>query len=229
MTYDAIVLHSGGMDSSLCLLLAAKQYGNGKVISLGVRYQQRHHSELAAAEEIAAHYGIRREVLDMAPLPGWDSSSLIAHSLPIESSAGCPNSVVLGRNGLFLMMVAPMARSVGAHSLFIGVMEREGSNSGYPDCNRSYIDSVQTVIRLDLQDSSFSIQTPLIEMSKAETLELADSLGALEFLLQHTVTCYNGVPLIGCQECPSCRLRNAGIAEFYRRHPAKKLLAPFAV
>ena len=127
------------------------------------------------------------------------------------------------------MMAAPMARGVGAHALYIGVMEREGANSGYPDCNRPYIDSVQAVIRLDLQDPSFSIQTPLIDMSKAETMALADSLGALDFLLQHTVTCYNGVPLIGCQECPSCRLRNEGIVEFYRTHPARKPLPAFAM
>jgi 7-cyano-7-deazaguanine synthase len=215
------------MDSSICLLLAAKQYGNDNVMSLGVRYQQRHKSELRAAEEIAAHYGICREVIDLPPLPGWDTSSLISHSLSIKTSVGCPNSFVLGRNGLFLMMAAPMARNVGAHTLFIGVMEREGAQSGYPDCNRLYIDSVQTVMRLDLQDPSFSIKTPLIHMSKAETMELADSLGALEFLLQHTVSCYNGVPLLGCQECPSCRLRNEGVIEFYRKHPERKRYSPF--
>lgn len=223
MTHDAVVLHSGGMDSSLCLLLAAKQYGADKVISLGFRYHQRHENELAAAALIANHYGIRRELIDIPVLPGWDSSSLISHSLPITSHTQCPNSFVLGRNGLFLMMASPLAHSVGAHCLFIGVMEREGANSGYPDCNRSYIDAVQTVIRHDLQTPSFSIQTPLISMTKAQTLELADSLGALDYLLQHTVTCYNGIPIVGCKTCPSCRLRNEGIAEFYKNHPEKEV------
>jgi 7-cyano-7-deazaguanine synthase len=142
---------------------------------------------------------------------------LILHSLPIQHSSGIPNSFVPGRNGLFLMMAAPFAAALGASSLFIGVMEREGAHSGYPDCNRPYIDSVQTVIRLDLQNPSFMIHTPLIHMSKAETLEVADALGALEFLLQHTISCYNGVPLQGCQSCPACRLRNEGIAEFYQK------------
>ena len=226
MSYDALVLHSGGMDSSLCLILAVRKYGCDRVISLGVRYHQRHESELAAAQTIAEHYNVRREVINMSPLPGWDSSSLISHSLPIQSSSGTPpNSFVVGRNGLFLMMAAPFARSVGVHSIFTGVMEREGANSGYPDCNRPYIDCVQSVIRLDLQDPSFSIQTPLIDMSKAQTMELADSLGELEFLLRHTVTCYNGISGFGCRQCPSCKLRNEGIDEFYKNHPEKPWVA----
>ena len=227
MTYHAIVLHSGGMDSSLCLLLAAKQYGADSVISVGFRYHQRHENELAAASLIANHYGVRREIIDIPVLPGWDSSSLISHSLPITNGSTCPNTCVVARNGLFLMMAAPFAHRVGAHTVFIGVMEREGANSGYPDCNRVYIDAVQTVIRYDLQSPSFSIQTPLISMTKAQSLELADSLGALEFLLQNTVTCYNGIPVVGCKTCPSCRLRNEGIAEFYKNHPEKEVLASF--
>ena len=215
MTYDAIVLHSGGMDSSICLVLAAKQYGRNNVLSLGIRYHQRHESELKAADTIASHFGIRREVIDLPPLPGWHTSSLITPSLPIDASSGLPNTFVVGRNGLFLMMAAPLAKTCGAHALFIGVMEREGANSGYPDCHRAYIDSVQAVIRLDLQDPSFSVQTPLISMTKAETLEVANSLGVLEFLLTHSVTCYNGIPREGCRECPACRLRNQGIEEFY--------------
>jgi 7-cyano-7-deazaguanine synthase len=223
MSYDALVLHSGGMDSSLCLLLAVRKYGSDRVISLGVQYHQRHESELAAAKTIAEYYKVRRELIDIPPLPGWDNSSLITHSLSIQTtSGGPPNSFVVGRNGLFLMMAAPFARSVGAHSIFTGVMEREGANSGYPDCNRHYIDCVQSVIRIDLQDPSFSIQTPLIEMSKAEAMELADSLGELDFLLHHTVTCYNGLSGFGCRKCPSCKLRNEGIDEFYKSHPAKQ-------
>lgn len=215
MNPSAVVLHSGGMDSSICLLLAAQQFGKENVVSLGFRYNQRHAAELSAADLIASHYGIRRQVIDLPPLPGWEESSLISHSLPIQSSSGIPNSFVLGRNGLFLMMAAPLAKAHGSSTLFIGVMENEGANSGYPDCNRHYIDSVQAVIRLDLQDPTFTVQTPLIHMSKAQTLEVAHSLGVLDFLLEHTISCYNGLPLQGCQTCPACRLRNEGLVEFY--------------
>ncbi len=220
MTFDAIVLHSGGMDSSLCLFMAAQEFGRDRVLSLGFRYHQRHEVELVAAQAIASHFGVHRVVIDMKPLPGWEGSSLLSHDLPI-SSGHCPNSFVVGRNGLLLMMTSPLASRVGVRTLVIGVMEREGAHSGYPDCSRAYIDSVQTVLRLDLRDPLFSIQTPLIAMSKAETMELAHSLGVLDYLLEHTVTCYNGISGAGCQKCPSCILRNQGIAEFYQNHPEK--------
>jgi 7-cyano-7-deazaguanine synthase len=209
------------MDSSLCLLLARNQFGSDRVVSIGFGYQQRHAAELMAAAEIAQHYGIRREVIQMPPVPGWEDSALVTHSMPIVSGNTVPNSFVPGRNGLFLMMASIRARVLGAHALFIGVMEREGTNSGYPDCSRAYIDAVQTVIRYDLQDPHFSIQTPLVHMTKAQTMELADSLGELDFLLSHTITCYEGIPGRGCRSCPACRLRNEGIDEFFRTHPEK--------
>ena len=217
MTIDALVLHSGGMDSSICLLLAALKFGRDRVISVGFRYHQRHSSELEAASSIAAHYGIRREVIDLPRLPGWERSSLINGALAIDAIQSIPNTFVPARNGLFLMMAAPFAQSAGAKVLYIGVIEREGAFSGYPDCHRSYIDAVQAVIRLDLSDPSFSVQTPLIQMSKAETLEVANSLGALEYLLDQTVSCYNGLPRMGCGTCPACHLRKQGIEEFRSR------------
>lgn len=217
MTTDALVLHSGGMDSSICLLLAKKRFGSEKVLSVGFRYGQRHNSELDAAAEIADHFGIHRLVIDLPVLPGWEGSSLLSHSLPIQMLDGLPNSFVPGRNGLFLMMSAPLARAVGAHLMYIGVMEIEGSFSGYPDCHRTYIDAVENVVRQDLQDPTFSIQTPLVSLSKAQTLEMASSLGALDYLLEHTVTCYNGVRGKGCGSCPSCTLRRAGEEEFFHR------------
>ena len=99
--------------------------------------------------------------------------------------------------------------------MYVGVMEREGAFSGYPDCHRAYIDAVEAVVRLDLRDPTFSIQTPLIELSKAQTLSLASARGALDFLLEHTVTCYEGLSGRGCGVCPACRLRRAGEEEFF--------------
>lgn len=229
----AIVLHSGGMDSSICLGLAARKFGPSQVISLGFRYKQRHEAELDAAATIANHLSVRRLVIDVPVIPGWESSSLLEHSLPIGisnnslSSMGIPNSFITSRNGLFLMMAAPLARVVGARHLYIGVMEREGANSGYPDCSRNYIDLVQSVIRADLQDPGITIETPLCTLSKAETLEIAHDVGILEYLLQHTISCYEGKPILGCTKCPACRLRNEGIATFYRGHPELIPPAPF--
>jgi 7-cyano-7-deazaguanine synthase len=217
MTAEALVLHSGGMDSSICLLIAKQRFGSENVLSVGFRYGQRHASELEAAEEIANHFGIRRAVLDLPMVPGWEGSSLLSHSVAIQMSDSLPNSFVPGRNGLFLMMAAPLARSLGAHHMYIGVMEQEGAFSGYPDCHRAYIDAVEGVVRLDLQDPMFSIQTPLVSCTKAQTLEIASSFGVLDYLLEHTVTCYNGLRGRGCGTCPACTLRQAGEEEYYQR------------
>jgi 7-cyano-7-deazaguanine synthase len=212
---SAVVLHSGGMDSSICLLLACRFFGNTKVVSLGFNYAQRHKSEVDAARFIASHLGVKRVEMDIPKILGWETSSLVNTSLPITQEGAMPNSFVPGRNGLFLMMAAPYAKSIGANCLHIGVMEQEGANSGYPDCSRQYIDLVQAVIRSDLQDEAFSVVTPLIHMSKAETLAVAASMGKLEFLLEHTISCYQGIPHSGCQTCPACILRSKGLKEFY--------------
>ena len=214
MTADALVLHSGGMDSSICLLLARERFGADKIVSVGFRYGQRHASELQAAADIASHFGVRRVLIDLPALPGWEGSSLLSHSLAIEGGS-LPNSFVPGRNGLFLMAAAPFARSLGAHRIYIGVMELEGEFSGYPDCRRSYIDAVEAVIRLDLQDPEFSVETPLICLTKAQTLEAAASFGSLDYLLEHTVSCYNDLSGRGCGSCPACTLRRAGEDKFF--------------
>jgi 7-cyano-7-deazaguanine synthase len=227
----ALVLHSGGMDSSICLLLACKKYGADQVVSVGFRYAQRHASELEAARYIANTYNVQRVEIEVPVLLGWETSSLVNKQLAITKSdeslvsdverlvtnPSMPNSFVPGRNGLFLMMAAPFAKSIGATCMYLGILEQEGANSGYPDCSRVYVDLVQKVIRADLQDETFDIETPLVSMSKRETLFLAKSLGELSFLLEHTVTCYEGIPKDGCQKCPACILRNKGITEFLSR------------
>jgi 7-cyano-7-deazaguanine synthase len=215
MSIEAIVLHSGGMDSSICLLLAKERFGADNIVSVGFRYGQRHASELQAAADISSHFGVARVVIDLPRLPGWEGSSLLSHQLPIQMTGDLPNSFVPGRNGLFIMAAAPLAGSLGAHTMYLGVMEMEGSFSGYPDCYRSYIDAVQAVVRLDLRSPEFSIQTPLIDRTKAQTLEIAASLNALEYLLEHTVSCYNGLSGRGCGACPACCLRKEGEDHFF--------------
>ncbi len=215
----AIVLHSGGMDSSICLQLAINRFGKDQVISLGFDYHQRHASELQAASEIASIFGVRRKVLQVPSLLGWEDSSLITPTLAIEKNTSLPNSFVPARNGLFLLMSAPLARQMGAQYLYIGVMELEGANSGYPDCSRAYINAVQTVVRLDNKNPSLFIETPLIDMTKKETMILAHNLGILDVLLEHSVTCYEGLKGEGCTNCPACTLRNNGLREFYTSSP----------
>jgi 7-cyano-7-deazaguanine synthase len=138
------------------------------------------------------------------------------------SSQKMPNSFVPGRNGLFTMMAAPFACYVNAKFLYLGVMEIEGVNSGYPDCSRAYVDRVEEVIRLDYPEHRLSIRTPLIRHTKAESLSVAKSLGVLDFLLEATVSCYRGVLHPGCKECPACVLRNQGIEQFLNSDDAQR-------
>jgi len=226
--YDAIVLHSGGMDSSICLALSVEKFGASRVLSLGFSYQQRHRSELKAAETMADFFGVKREIIDIPVLSGWNDSSLLDHHRSITTGEqGIPNSFVPGRNSLFLLVSAVFARKIGVHRLYLGVMEREGAFSGYPDCRRSYVDLVQELVRLDIQDPHLLIETPLISMTKAETMEVAYSLGVLEFLLCHAISCYHGIDLLGCRSCPACQLRNEGIRQWAESHPDYCLPVPF--
>lgn len=213
----AIVLHSGGMDSSICLLVARERFGAEHVVSVGFNYTQRHAKEIEAARIIAEHYGVQRVEIDVPQLPGWEVSSLVNTSLSINHVQTVPNSFVPARNGLFLMMATPLAARLGVSDIYIGVMEREGAYSGYPDCTREYIDLVQAVMRKDASNPLLCVHTPLIHMTKKETLDLADSKGELSYLLTHTISCYEGLQGRGCEKCPACILRNAGIDEFFQK------------
>jgi 7-cyano-7-deazaguanine synthase len=100
----------------------------------------------------------------------------------------------------------------------MGVMELEEANSGYRDCSRAYMDIIQSALRLDFSDPSFEIRTPLVMMNKKETMELGHDLGVLEYLLETTVTCYEGIQKEGCLKCPACKLRNNGLKIFSLEH-----------
>jgi 7-cyano-7-deazaguanine synthase len=135
--------------------------------------------------------------------------------IPIVHLEGeAPNTLVVGRNGLMARLGAIHAQSLGASCIYMGVIGVDGSFSGYRDCSRIYMDLVEQALRIDLDDSQFSIKTPLVAMTKAETMALGDSLGVLEFLLEHTVSCYEGLRKEGCSKCPACKLRAQGLREY---------------
>jgi len=217
---EAIVLHSGGMDSSLCLASAVRAHGAGRVLSLGFGYGQRHGDELARAERIARRFGVRRHVVEIGCYRRLTRNALMDAGIPIEHAGGeAPNTLVVGRNGLMIRLAAILAGQIGARTLYVGVIGVEAANSGYRDCTRPYIDRLEEILRIDLGDEDFEILTPLVDMSKAETMEFGDRLGCLEFLLDATVTCYEGIPRAGCRKCPACKLRNEGLAAFLDARP----------
>lgn len=216
MQKQAIVVHSGGMDSSICLKLALDQYGKENVLSLSFKYNQRHLNEIAQAAKIAAHFGVDHVCLNIDCLQEITRNSLTHHEEPILQISGQPpNTLVVGRNGLMACLAAIHAHHLGAHSIYMGVIEVEASNSGYRDCSRAYMDLMEEILRIDLADPEFRILTPLVKMTKKETLILADSLSVLDYLLEETITCYLGLSGTGCEVCPACKLKNEGLREFY--------------
>jgi 7-cyano-7-deazaguanine synthase len=215
----AIVVHSGGMDSSLCLALAIKEFGCASVLSLSFRYGQRNSTELSQAAKICSDWGVDHAEVAVDQLALLSHSALTDHSSAIEHSHGkAPNTLVVGRNGLMARLAAIHAHHLGAHTIYMGVLELEEANSGYRDCSRAYMDLKQQILRLDLDDPQFEIRTPLIRMTKVQTMELAEQMGILEYLLEETVTCYEGVRREGCKVCPACLLRNDGVAQFRARY-----------
>jgi 7-cyano-7-deazaguanine synthase len=216
MRKKAVVVHSGGMDSSICLALAIREFGCEDVLSLSFRYGQRHTNELKQAAKICQDFKVDHLVIPLDCLQEITESALTNHTIPISHSQGCPpNTLVVGRNGLMARLAAIHATHLGARVIYMGVIEVEGANSGYRDCSRSYMDLKQDILRLDLDDQSFEIRTPLVKMTKLQTLQKAQELGVLEYLLSETITCYEGIPKWGCRVCPACILRNEGLLQFY--------------
>ena len=212
---ETVVIHSGGMDSSLCLALAVRDFGAEHVLSLGFDYGQRHGNELERAQQIADYFGVQRYVVTVGCYGELTRNALMDASIPIERRAGeDPNTLVVGRNGLMVRLGAILADQLSASSVYVGVIGVEAANSGYRDCTRDYMDLMQQVLRMDLGNEAFEIRTPLVEMTKKETMDLGFGLGCLDFLLDVTVTCYEGLPHAGCGACPACELRNEGIRQF---------------
>lgn len=216
-----VVIHSGGMDSSLCLALTLKEFKNEEIISLSFNYHQRHSPELEQSQKICRDWNVDHAVIDLSCLEQVTVSALIGSDIPIQDGIkeggryiAPPNTIVTGRNGLMARLGAIYAEKLGARILSMGIMGIEGSYSGYRDCSRHYMDKMEEILRLDLGDESFTIRTPLVDMTKAETMALADKLGILDYLWENTITCYEGIPKEGCKMCPACKLRNEGLQLF---------------
>ncbi len=206
----AIVVFSGGQDSTTCLLWAIQRYREVEAVTFN--YGQRHKQELECAAEIASHCGIVHHVLDLSLLNQLAPNALTREDIAIEATEGSlPTTFVDGRNLLFLSFAAVLAKQRGAHHIITGVCETDFS--GYPDCRDVFIKSLNVTLNLSM-DYFFVIETPLMWLDKAATWALADELGALDYIREHTLTCYNGIIGDGCGECPACKLRNQGLQRY---------------
>ena len=223
MKGKAIVVLSGGQDSALCLALACRRFGAANVAAITFAYGQRHALETRYAKALAKHFAIaEHKIVKLDFYRHLTTNALLDHDLAIthsktrklensKTSPVPPNTVVEGRNAIFLQLAAVWAKTLGAKYVYTGVSQAD--YSGYPDCREAFIKAEQKAIRLAL-DYPVTIVTPFMHKTKAEEWALADKLGILEYIDGHTLTCYNGIPGKGCGKCPSCRLRNRGLAEY---------------
>jgi 7-cyano-7-deazaguanine synthase len=206
----AVVVFSGGQDSTTCLFWALQKYDVVEAITFN--YGQRHKKELEVAENIAKELGVKHRILDLSLLNQLAPNALTREDVDIEHKDGeLPTTFVDGRNLLFLSFVAVLAKQLDARNIITGVCETDFS--GYPDCRDIFIKSLNVTLNLSM-DYNFVIHTPLMWINKAETWALADELGAFEFVKYNTLTCYNGIIGRGCGDCPACKLRQAGLDQF---------------
>jgi len=230
MTEDgtALVLFSGGQDSTTCLAWALAEFGH--VETVGFSYGQRHAVELEARPRVLA--GLKRH------FPAWAERLGADHVLPLEvlhkiggtaltaemkiemGENGLPTTFVPGRNILFLTAAAALAYRRGIRDLIGGMCETD--YSGYPDCRNDTIRATEAALSLGM-DSDVKIHTPLMFIDKAATWKLAEDLGGktlVELIVEETVTCYTGNRThrhawgYGCGKCPACDLRAMGYEKY---------------
>ncbi len=231
---SALVLFSGGQDSTTCLAHALQRYG--RVETLGFDYGQRHHIEMQARQAVltrivqvmpqARERLGQDHVLDLAVLGQVSETSLTRDMAFQMGESGLPNTFVPGRNLLFLTLAAALAYRRDLSVLVTGVCETDFS--GYPDCRDDTMKAMQLALSLGM-DRRILIETPLMWIDKAETWAMADSIGGqalVELIVEHTHTCYLGDRSqrhgwgYGCGQCPACELRLAGWRRWRGLSPA---------
>ena len=230
MHTTALVLFSGGQDSTTCLAQALSKYE--RVETVAFDYGQRHSVELQARlvvlREIRAQFpqwALRLgedHLLDLAVLGQVSETSLTRDTAFKMESSGLPNTFVPGRNLLFVTLAAALAYRRDLQVLVTGVCETDFS--GYPDCRDDTMKAMQLALSLGM-DKRFLIDTPLMWIDKAATWAMAEALGGqslVDLIIEHTHTCYLGDREhrhawgYGCGQCPACELRARGFAAYAR-------------
>lgn len=212
----AVVLLSGGQDSTTCLYWAKQNFK--EVFALGFKYGQRHEIELKQASLIATDAGVPFTVADISSMLSLTApNALLDAATAIETPPdSLPNTFVPGRNLLFLTLAGMHAYRLGVENIVIGACEAD--YSGYPDCRATFIAAAKTALRL-ANEFPFIVHTPLMYLTKAQTWRLAEELGRLAAVVELSHTCYEGdrtkrhVWGYGCGKCPACLLRKKGYEE----------------
>jgi 7-cyano-7-deazaguanine synthase len=216
----AVVLLSGGLDSTVCMAVANRDAGVAP-LALSVDYGQRHRGELERAARVAAAYGAEHLVVSV-DMSGWGGSALTDDSIevpgPDDASAAIPVTYVPARNLVLLSLAAAVAEARGAPAVYLGVNAID--YSGYPDCRPEFVDAFVAAAALGLrrgvEGDPLAVRAPLVHLGKADIVRLGMELGAP---LHLTWSCYRGGDR-PCGACDACALRARGFAEAGVADPA---------
>lgn len=222
----ALVLFSGGVDSTTCLGIAVDKYGAEEVLALSVYYGQKHSRELEAAEKITAYYGVKHKKLDLALIFVDSDCSLLKGSskeIPKESYAeqlketdGSPVSTYVPfRNGLFLSSAASIALSNGCEVIYYGAHSDDAAGNAYPDCSSEFNEAINRAIYLG-SGCELRVEAPFIGLTKAQVVKKGLELGVPYEL---TWSCYEGGDK-PCGKCGTCIDRAAAFAANGMADPA---------
>lgn len=215
MTSRALVVFSGGQDSTTCLYWARKKFD--AVECLTFDYGQRHRVEIECAVNICKKLGVPQTIVPMSFLAGLNSNALTDQAVAVHHEGGVhnlPSTFVPGRNILFLTLAAAYAVPRGISDLVIGVCQAD--YSGYPDCREEFVASMEHSLRLGMQQENLAIHRPLMNLTKGQIFKLAEEVGGLESVRCDSHTCYEGDHVhshewgFGCGKCPACELRRKG-------------------
>ena len=222
----ALVLFSGGVDSTTCLAIAVDKYGADEVLALSVSYGQKHSRELEAARAIAARYGVKHRELDLSVMFEGSNCSLLqgsseeipeeSYSEQLKKTDGKPVSTYVPfRNGLFLASAASIALSQGCTEIYYGAHADDAAGNAYPDCSADFNAAINRAIYLG-SGNELTVIAPFIGMNKAQVVAQGLALGAPYEL---TWSCYDGGDK-PCGKCGTCIDRAAAFAANGVKDPA---------
>ena len=211
----ALVLVSGGVDSTTCLGMAVKEYGSENVVGLSIFYGQRHDKEIKAADAVCEHYNVEHITLDLSTMFQFSDCTLLQHSdgeIPEESYAeqlaktdGKPVSTYVPfRNGLFLSSASAIALSKGCSKIYYGAHSDDAAGNAYPDCSEAFNNAMNTAI-YEGSGKQLTIEAPFINLTKAQVVNKGLEIGVPYEL---TWSCYEGHEK-ACGKCGTCIDRKA--------------------
>ena len=212
----ALVLFSGGLDSSVCLALAVKKFGAGEVLALSIVYGQKHQKEIEASERIAAYYGVQRQTLNLGAIFAGSDCSLLTGAVSeiphetydeqLQKTGGAPVSTYVPfRNGLFLSSAAAVALSHGCEVIYYGAHADDAAGNAYPDTSEAFNRAITDAIRIGSGDA-LQVAAPFIDKTKADVVATGVKLGVPFW------SCYEGHEK-ACGVCGTCRDRLNAFAE----------------